>query len=452
VTAIASPETPWDDPAPRFRAPLPPVADVVVIGGGIVGVCTGWDLVLRGLRVVLCEKGRVAGEQSGRNWGWIRAQGRDPAELPLMMQARAIWAELSARLGPGLGYARVGVTYLARNQVDMARYADWLPHARAHDLDTRLLGAADLRALFPAARAGHWPGGLHTASDARAEPFAALSLIAGAAVADGLTIREGCAVRALDVAGGRIAGVVTEAGRITAPRVVLAGGAWSALMLRNHGMDLPQLSVLSSVMATPPMPDIHAGAAADSGFALRRRADGGYTLAPGSAHTAYVGPDAFRHARVFGQLLRGNWRHTRLALPPRGFPDGWRTERRWSPDQPGPFEALRILNPEPDARALAAVRRDFARAFPGLGVPQMRRSWAGLIDTLPDAVPVIDRVAALPGLVLGTGLSGHGFGIGPAVGRALAALALDEAPAHDLGRFRLARFTDGGRLVPGPSL
>jgi glycine/D-amino acid oxidase-like deaminating enzyme len=67
-------------------------------------------------------------------------------------------------------------------------------------------------------------------------------------------------------------------------------------------------------------------------------------------------------------------------------------------------------------------------------------------------VPVIDRVAALPGLVLGTGLSGHGFGIGPAVGRALAALALDEAPAHDLGRFRLARFTDGGRLVPGPSL
>lgn len=444
--------TPWDDPAPAHAAPLPEAADVVVIGGGIAGVMAGWDLARRGLRVVLCEKGRVAGEQSGRNWGWIRTQGRDPAELPLMMEARAAWADLAARLGPGLGYARAGVTYLANGPADLARFESWLPNAREHGLDTRLLTPAEVQALFPGLRPGTWAGALHTASDARAEPFAALPLIARAAVADGLLIREGCAVRALDRAGGRIEGVITEHGRIRAPVVILAGGAWSSLLLRAHGVNLPQLAVLSSVAATPPIPGLHTGAAADSRFALRLRADGGYTLAPGAAHTAFVGPDAIRHARPFWQALRGNWRHTRLGLAPRGFPDAWATPRRWDPGQPSPFEAMRILDPTPDRRALAAVRRAFARAFPGIGLPPIARTWAGMIDTLPDVVPVIDHVPAIPGLILGTGLSGHGFGIGPAVGRALADLATGQTPAHDLSRFRFTRFTDGSRLVPGPSL
>lgn len=442
---------PWDA-APALRAELPAAADAVVIGGGIVGVFAGWELVRRGWRVVLCEKGRIAGEQSGRNWGWIRAQGRDPAELPLMMEARADWAGLAARLGPGLGWARAGVTYLAQGPADLARHEAWLPHARAHGLDTRMLGAAELQAMFPGLRAGTWVGGLHTASDARAEPFAALPLIARAAAAEGLAIREGCAVRALDRQAGRVAGVVTESGRIRAPVVVLAGGAWSGLFLRAHGIGLPQLSVLSSAFATPPLPGLHRGAAADRDFALRLRADGGYTVAPGSAHGALVGPDAIRHARPFWQLLRGNWRHTRLGLPPRGFPDAWTTPRRWDADRPGPFEALRILDPAPDTRALAAAAAAFARAFPGTGRPAAARAWAGMIDMLPDVVPVIDHVAALPGLVLGTGFSGHGFGIGPAAGRVLARLAAGEAPGHDLHRFRLTRFADGSRLVPGPSL
>jgi glycine/D-amino acid oxidase-like deaminating enzyme len=443
---------PWDDPAPEHRAPLPDAADAVVIGGGVAGVFAGWELARRGWRVILCEKGRVAGEQSGRNWGWIRAQGRDPAELPLVMEARRLWQGLAARLGPGLGWAQAGVTYLANTPADLARFEGWLPHARAHGLDTRMLSPAAMQAIFPGLRPGLWAGALHTPSDARAEPFVALPMLARAAVADGLAIREGCAVRALDRATGRVVGAITEDGRIRAPVVILAGGAWSGLFLRAQGLELPQLAVLSSALATPPLPGLHRGAAADARFALRLRADGGYTLAPGATHTAFVGPDAIRHARPFWQLLRGNWRHTRLGIAPRGFPDAWTTPRRWSPDAPGPFEALRVLNPAPDLRALAAVCRAFARAFPGAGLPPVARAWAGMIDTLPDVVPVIDRVAALPGLVVGTGLSGHGFGIGPAVGRALADLAAGVAPAHDLHRFRWTRFSDGSRIVPGPAL
>ncbi|HQY43904.1 MAG TPA: FAD-binding oxidoreductase, partial [Paracoccaceae bacterium] len=79
-------------------------------------------------------------------------------------------------------------------------------------------------------------------------------------------------------------------------------------------------------------------------------------------------------------------------------------------------------------------------------------AWAGMIDTMPDVVPVIDHVAALPGLTIATGLSGHGFGIGPAVGRVTADLVMGRDPGHDLSRFRLSRFTDGSEMIIGPSL
>jgi len=167
----------------------------------------------------------------------------------------------------------------------------------------------------------------------------------------------------------------------------------------------------------------------------------------------HVGPDAFRHARAYWTVLRASWRGTRLRLAaPRGFPDAWTTPRRWQIETPGPFEATRILNPAPDLAALARVRAAFGAAFPTLGRPVLRAAWGGMIDTMPDVVPVLDRVAALPGLVLGTGLSGHGFGIGPAVGRVLADLVTGRAPGHDLNRFRLARFADGSRIEPGPAL
>ena len=73
---------------PEHRAELPAEADVVVIGGGVIGVSAALFLARAGRRVVLCEKGRIAGEQSSRNWGWVRVQGRDPAEIPVAQEAQ----------------------------------------------------------------------------------------------------------------------------------------------------------------------------------------------------------------------------------------------------------------------------------------------------------------------------------------------------------------------------
>ena len=444
---------PFNANAPTaFTGPLPGSCDVVVIGGGILGVMSAWFLARAGFRTVLCEKGRIAGEQSSRNWGWIRQQGRDPHELPIMAEAAKIWAGLEAECGEDIGYRRSGVLYLAGSGAEMSRFEEWLPHAEAHGLDTRIVGRNEIAAMMPEA-AALWRGGLLTPSDALAEPFLAVPALARALQRSGVSIAENCAVRALDMQAGRISGVITEQGRIACKQVVLAGGAWSALFLRRHGVSLPQLSVVATAAATAALPPVFDGAAAESRFAFRRRQDGGYTLAPGSFHEFFLGPDALRHAHRFLPQIRSDPLGVRLRpTAPRGYPDGWRTPRHWDEDALSPFEEQRVLNPEPNRGVLGRMVERFAEVFPTLGRPGLRMAWAGMIDTLPDAVPVIDRVPQLPGLIVATGMSGHGFGIGPGIGRVVADMAAERPVGHDLHRFRLSRFTDGSPLELGPRL
>ena len=436
----------------RFNGPMPGACDVVVIGGGVVGVMTAYHLAERGLSVVVCEKGRIAGEQSSRNWGWVRQQCRDPDELPIMVESLSIWRQLSAELGEGLGFRQAGTMYLANRQKDFDAYAAWLPHARAHGVDSRMLSKAEVDAAFPGHRAT-WVGAIATPSDARAEPATAVPLLAEAAVRRGALIVENCAVRGLDIAAGAVAGVLTERGAIRCAQVVLAGGAWSSLFLAAQGVRIPQLSVLASVAATGPLPQFHDGAATDNNFAFRRRADGGYTLAPGAEHDFFIGPDAFRNLGAYLPVLKKDFTSTTFRLrTPRGYPDGWTTPRRWDADGTSPFEAVRVLNPAPNRGTIRRILDSFAAAFPAIGRPEPRVCWAGMIDTMPDIVPVIDRVARIPGLVIATGLSGHGFGIGPGVGRVVADLVAGRAVGHDLHRFRLSRFSDGSSMAAGPSL
>jgi glycine/D-amino acid oxidase-like deaminating enzyme len=438
--------------APVHTAALPKACDVVVLGGGVIGVMTAWFLAERGLKVVLCEKGRIAGEQSSRNWGWIRQQGRDFAELPIMMESLAIWKSLAAEMGEPLGFRQEGVMYTALSETEMQDFAAWQSRARALGLDTVMLSAAQVKDRIQGA-AAPWIGGLLTPSDARAEPWVAVPMLAAGAVARGAVIIENCAVRRLDVAAGQVAGVITEQGRISCDQVVVAGGAWSSLFLRAEGVNIPQLSVLASVAATAPLPEVHAGNVADDRFAFRRRQDGGYTIAPGAHHDFYLGPDAFRHFGAFLPVLKKDFRKTGFrAASPQHYPDGWATKRHWSGDEVSPFERIRVLNPAPNMKALSRVQDMFAAALPQLGRPKLVAAWGGMIDTIPDVVPVIDRVAALPGLVIATGMCGHGFGIGPGFGRVVADLVAANSVGHDLSRFRLSRFSDGSKVVPGPSL
>lgn len=444
---------PISDAAPvTYPGPPPARADVVVIGGGVIGVCTALYLARTGLRVTLVEKGRIAGEQSSRNWGWIRQTGRDLDELPIMIEANRLWRDLAKETNIDIGLRQVGVTYLARSQKQLTGYARWLSLAQAVGLESRILTSSETAALIPS-MSRSYAGALHTPSDLRAEPWVAVPALAGIAARAGVTIVENCAVRTLDIAAGRLTGVMTEAGPIVASEVVLAAGAWSSLFLRQHGLDLPQLSVRATVAATAPLPQDYLGGAADDRVAFRARADGGYTLAAGGAVDLFVGPDAFRALPKYLPQLMDDPLGVRLTpAAPRGFPDGWGTARRWSADTQSPFERMRVLDPAPNRRKIAKMTQAFSALFPEMGEIKIATAWAGMIDVMPDVVPVVDRVAAIPGLTIGTGMSGHGFGIGPGMGRVLAALVTGDDVGHDLRRFRLSRFSDGTPIRIGPSL
>jgi glycine/D-amino acid oxidase-like deaminating enzyme len=428
--------------------PLELRPEVVVIGGGVAGVASAYFLARAGVPVVLCEKGRVAGEQSSRNWGWIRKQGRDPRELPASILALRLWEQIAGEIGEDIGWHKGGVTYLAETPGELARFEAWLAHARDHQLDSRLLSAAETDALL--GQSGRrFKGALFTPSDARAEPARAVPALARAAERAGARILEGCAVRSLDREAGKVSAVLTERGAIPCRAVILAAGAWCALFLRHLGVDLPQLKVKASVQRTGPAPLITESAVGATRASFRRRQDGGYTIARSGASTFDITPAALRHFRAFLPALRENWGNIRLRVG-RAFVDEFTTSVHWSADRPTPFERHRVLDPPPDHQLLDRVLRDAADLFPQLQGARPAERWAGMIDVTPDEIPVLGPVGGWDGLFLATGFSGHGFGIGPAAGHVMAQLARGEAPVVDLTPFRLARFCEGDvRRWPG---
>lgn len=433
-----------------FQDALPESVDVVVIGAGIIGISTAWFLAKSGVSVLVCEKGRVAGEQSSRNWGWVRQQGRDYAELPIAMDSLNVWDTLAQETGEDLGFTRKGVMYLAQSEAELAEYEQWLEIAKQHQLDTRMLTGAEVDALITD-NPGQWRGGLYTASDGRAEPFKVVPALARAAQRLGCKIAENCAVRTLDEQAGSISGAITEQGTVKTQAVVCAAGAWSSTFARNLGVDLPQLIVRATVARTAPAPDVFAGNAASSDFAFRRREDGGYTLALSGFSEHFIGADSFRYLTNFLPALRSSWRVTRVRFG-NGLMQRFSQPARWDADSITPFEQTRVLNPAPSAWAVEQMRKRLAKRLPSLSDIVFEASWAGMIDTTPDFVPVMDEVSGKRGFYIATGFSGHGFGIGPGAGRVMADMVQGRAPPHDLDRFRLSRFTDGSPIVLGPVL
>jgi len=250
-----------------------------------------------------------------------------------------MWPELDALAG-GVGLQQTGTLYLAQTERELAGYAAWLDSAQPYEMSTRLLTRAQVRAHLPTAQ-GTWAGALYTPTDYRAEPWIAAPALARLARREGVQIIENCAVRSLEMAAGRLSGIVTEHGAVATDTALVAGGAWSALFLRRHGVSLPQLSVRATVAATQALPKVHAGAGVDKTIAWRRRADGGYTLAASGFHELFVGPDAMRAALRFGKHLIEDPLGTRyLPRAPKGYPDAWGTPRRWAADQISPFERM----------------------------------------------------------------------------------------------------------------
>ncbi|NRP89611.1 4-methylaminobutanoate oxidase (formaldehyde-forming) [Ensifer adhaerens] len=408
---------------------LPETADAVVIGGGIVGVFSAYYLARRGMKVALVEKGRIGAEQSSRNWGWCRQQNRDARELPMATKSLALWDAFAEESGEDAGFRRCGLLYLSDNDAELAGWARWGEFARGVGVTTHMLDSKKA-SEFGAATGKAWKGGVFSPTDGTADPSRAAPVVARAIMALGGSVHQMCAARGLETTGGRVSAVVTEAGIIRTETVVMAGGAWASSFCRQLGVRFPQAAIRSSILSVAPGAKSLPAALHTAAVSATRRSDGGYTLA--ISGKARVDPtlQQLRFARYFVPMFARRWK----SLAPggmEGLKGGHETLSHWRLDRPTPMERNRILDPRPDRKQIDLTLARARTLLPALVQTPVSAVWAGYIDSTPDGVPAIGEIAAIPGLILAAGFSGHGFGIGPGAGHLVADLVTGATPIVD---------------------
>lgn len=423
--------------------PLPASADVVIIGAGIVGSSAAYYLARRGKSVVLLEKGAVANEQSSRNWGWVRQNGRNLKELPLGIHSRQLWEGLEAELGQPLGWAQEGNIDIATTDDEMDYFRRWQTGATAVGLETEVLSEGEVRERVPGLT-GPMVGGIFSPSDGQADPHRVAPAFSRAATGLGASVHENIAVETVLTEGGTVTGVRTDRGDIAAPVVVVAAGAWSTRLLWKLGLKLPQRPIRNTVLATTPTAPLNRTVVWAEGCAVRQDNTGRFILSGGGPSDTDVGLDLARFPRQFaGNMLDARRRgQLRLRFGKHTAADLGTGIRNTAP-YAHPWKYVRNREPSPNLRSAWRTFNTFRELFPSIQDIGIERTWAGHIDYTPDAVPVLERLNSPGGLVIATGFSGHGFALGPGGGSVAAELAAGETPSLDLHTFRLSRFAEG---------
>jgi glycine/D-amino acid oxidase-like deaminating enzyme len=219
------------------------------------------------------------------------------------------------------------------------------------------------------------------------------------------------------------------------------------MFCRSLGIAVPQLRVQGNVLRTAPAPAVLNGNVFDEKIGIRRREDGGYTVAHGSILMHPITPSTFRWAAKFFPALKQEYKVLRLRFG-KAFFEELTTPSRWALDKPSPFERRRVLNPTPDSGVIGSIRENIGAVFPELANVGIAETWAGMVETSPDVVPIMCGAETLPGFYIATGFSGHGFGIGPGAGKAAAGMVTGTDSGIDLSALNLQRFFDGSPIRP----
>jgi sarcosine oxidase subunit beta len=372
---------------------------IVIIGGGITGTAAAAELAREGQAVTLIEKHGIAAMASGWTLGGVRQSGRDPAELPLARAAVAMWGVLAETLDADVEYRRTGNLRLARTPAEVDVIRALVLAQQTLGLELHFLSDNDaIRAVAPE-MSRNVLAASYCPSDGHANPVKATQAFARFARSHGVAIREGVAALAIKAKGDRVTGVDSSEGLIPADRVIVAAGVNTRSLLAPLGADLPLSIRITHVVQSEPLPSClpPVFGVANADCAGRQEANGRLRFSSGA----------------------GVWP---------GDPSEW-TERSLAPS------ASQIRN----------IVDRVAQVLPIAAKVPIARSWGGLIDMTPDALPVIDAPEYPSGLVIAAGFSGHGFCLGPVSGALCADLALGRVPRHDLSAFRLGRFA--GRVT-----
>lgn len=391
-------------------------ADVVVVGGGILGCAVAAELARRRVKVVLVERGPIAAGASGRNHGLIFSPEASILQ-PIAARSVGVYRDIAGMtpLDLGLDPAPVGLVMVVSEE------AQWAPAEReaaaiaGTGCAVERLDQAVLREVEPALSEGHL-GGFLLWDGLRVDPAAltlALSYQATRAGADLSTFTE---VKQVLTDNGRVRGVATDAGVVWAPKVVIAAGPWSAKLARTAQVDLPIGGARGWILLTEARPGLmhHLVESAGWHLAATDAGPGRLTLgglASGSADRRDFG--ALVQQNRGGHILLGGSRAGSLTEEPEG------------------------------ADAVGEIARRAAALVPALAGSSVTSAWSGVRPTSPDGLPLIGWVPGVEGLFVAGGHGGQGVTLGAGSAILAAQLLLGEAPfadpsPFDPGRFRAA--------------
>ncbi|WP_292277413.1 FAD-binding oxidoreductase [Mesorhizobium sp.] len=417
----------------------PKTYDVGIIGAGIAGCSTAFYLARRGVRVAVFDRGPVAGEQSSRAWGFIRKQGRHPAEIPLAAEASVLWDEITEEFGfESTQRVKSGILMPAETTEDEEVVETSYADAQTHGLTSEILDARALKRKLPEL-AGNWRCALFTRDDGHGDSKLSTLTLARAAKAAGAEFFNNEVVIGFTRSSDRVSGIRTLRNTYQCAKMVVASGIGSRSLLARLGYNLPVQNIRSSVgltTATTPFTQIAMWAPTT---AYRPRPDGSFIIGNGyrNAGTDYdLTLQAFTNLRYFLPALKQNQGLLRIGV-------GRDTIRSLRDLLPGKGKHSPLSEPATNIAKVKQNLAEFCALFPHINDLRLADSWAGRIDTTPDLIPVIDRLAGYDNVYALCGFSGHGFALGPVVGKQMSNWIIDGAPALDLSKFKSSRFADG---------
>jgi len=363
-------------------------ADVAIVGGGTAGCSTALHLRGRGATVILLERGSCGGQASGVNYGGVRQQGRDLAELPLARRSREMWGRLAGIVGSDCEFVASGHIKLARSAADMAELEAYRESVRPYGLELELLGRDALRARYPFLGDAAVGGSL-CAEDGAANPRLVAPAFAGAARAAGADIREHAPVAAIEHDGTRFRLRTEDGIEVSAAALVNVAGAWGHEIAARFGESVPEDVIAPNMCVTEPVP---------------------YFMVP---NFGVCGGGIYVRQIPRGNVIFGGGR---------GHADR---------------ERLRAY---PVAASSLDSSRQTIALVPRLRQAQIIRTWTGIEGIMPDSIPVLGPSRTTPGLFHAFGFSGHGFQLGPAVGAVMSELILDGKTPTPIAAFDIGRF------------
>jgi sarcosine oxidase subunit beta len=373
-------------------------ADIVIIGGGVVGASIAYHLGRRGVGsgVALLERDQVGSGSTARAVGGIRSQFSTELNIRMSLESVAFWRRFEDELGEAVDYREDGYLFLARTEEERAQFAANVELQNALGVPSRLLSPEDAATVVPGMYTGDLAAAAYNATDGAAGPNEATMAFARAARRAGVRILEGTEVTGIDVVEGRIAGVRTTGAAWSTRVVVNAAGPWAAPVGRLAGIDVPVRPFRREIFVSEPFAglperlpiviDLHVG------WYFRREGAGILMAGHKDDHPSYD------------------------------------THVDW-----GGLSTVADL----------AVHRVPALEGASFGA----RAWAGLYDVSPDDHAILGPVDGVDGLYLACGFSGHGFQHSPATGRLVAELVLDgQTTGIDIAPLGLDRFARGAML------